>query len=112
MIDKIKLVSFANIGLKEAFLELKKGKFEEKNLYEFINRAIDDLKINPFSGIRVPKSLWPKRYIKDYNITNLWKYDLPNAWRLTYTLIGDEVKIISMILEWYDHKGYERRFSY
>lgn len=110
--DKIKQVSFANIKLKEAFSELKKGKFEEKNLFEFINRAIDDLKINPFSGIRVPKKLWPKKYIQEYQLTNLWKYNLPNAWRLTYTLIGDEVKIISMILEWYNHKDYERRFSY
>jgi Txe/YoeB family toxin of Txe-Axe toxin-antitoxin module len=110
--EKIKLVSFAKIELKKAFLELKEGKFEEKNLYNFINRAIGDLKENPFSGVKIPKKLWPKKYIKEYKITNLWKYNLPNAWRLVYTLIGDEVKIVSMILEWGNHKDYERRFSY
>ncbi len=112
MTDKIKLVGFAKYELKNAFLELKEGKFEEKNLYEFIHRAINDLKINPFSGIKIPKRLWPKEYIKEYQINNLWKYNLPNAWRLIYTLVGDEVKIMSMVLEWYNHKDYERRFSY
>ena len=40
------------------------------------------------------------------------KYNLPNAWRLAYTLKGNEVEIISIILEWFDHEGYEKRFGY
>ena len=109
---RIKEVAFANQNLKQAYLKLKEGKFEEKKLFEFINRAIDDLKENPFCGARIHKKLWPKEYIKKYKITNLWKYNLPSSWRLTYTLMGDEVKIISMVLEWMDHKDYERRFKY
>jgi len=110
--NRIKEVAFANQKLKQAYLELREGKFEEKKLYGFINRAVDDLKENPFCGTKIPKALWPKEYIKSYSITNLWKYNLPNAWRLIYTLIGDEVKIVSMILEWFGHKDYERRFNY
>lgn len=64
--NRIKEVAFADIKLKESYLELKEGKFEEKQLFEFINRAIDDLKENPFCGIRVPKKLWPKEYIQKY----------------------------------------------
>ena len=110
--NKINEVAFADIKIKKSYLELKEGKFEEKQLFEFINRAIEDLKENPFCGIRVPKNLWPKEYLQKYQITNLWKYNLPNYWRLIYTLVGNEVKIVSMILEWFSHPEYERRFHY
>ncbi len=110
--NKIKEVAFADIKLKQSYLELKEGKFEEKQLFGFINRAINDLKENPFCGIRVPKKLWPKEYIQKHQITNLWKYNLPNYWRLVYTLIGNEIKIVRVILEWMDHKDYEKRFNY
>ena len=83
-----------------------------KKLYKFLERATDDLKKNPNCGIKIPQSLWPKEYIKKYNIDNLWKYDLPNAWRLVYTIAKDEVKIMAILLEWFDHKNYERRFGY
>ena len=105
-------VAFANQELKNAYFELERGKFEEKQLFNFIKRAIDDLRTNPFCGIRIPKRLWPKEYIIKYQITNLWKYNLPNYWRLTYSVFGDEIKIVSMILEWFNHKEYERRFNY
>jgi len=105
-------VAFISQKIKEDFKKLEKGKFEDKKLYEFILRAIEDLKTNPLCGTKIPKNLWPANYIKNYSITNLWKYDLPNAWRLIYTIETDEIKIMSFILEWFDHKGYEKRFNY
>ena len=105
-------VAFVTQKLKEQFHHLHDGKFEDKQLYTFITRALDDLKQNSMCGIKIPKQLWPKEYIQKYRITNLWKYDLPNAWRLIYTIESDEVKIVSIILEWFDHKEYERRFHY
>ena len=105
-------VGFASEEIKKAFDELKSGKFEDKQLYEFLERAIDDLKKNPFVGKNVPKNLIPKEYIRNFGIDNLRKYDLPNAWRLMYTLKGNELTIVSVILEWLDHKNYERRFKY
>jgi Txe/YoeB family toxin of Txe-Axe toxin-antitoxin module len=109
---KENFVAFISEKIKKEFNSLSEGKFEDKKLYKYILRAIDDLKQNPLSGTKIPKELWPEKYIQDYKITNLWKYDLPNAWRLIYTLETDEVKIISFILEWFNHKGYEKRFSY
>ena len=105
-------VVFISQKIKKEFEELQKGKFEDKKLYEFISRAIEDLKSNPLCGIKIPKDLWPKEYVKNYQITNLWKYNLPNAQRLIYTIETDEVKIMNFILEWLDHKNYERRFGY
>ncbi|MFH1452033.1 MAG: type II toxin-antitoxin system RelE/ParE family toxin [archaeon] len=105
-------VAFVSQKIKEEFERLKAGRFEDERLYNFIIRAIEDLKKNPTSGIKVPKKLWPKLYKNKYEITNLWKYDLPNAWRLIYTIETDEVRIMNIILEWFNHKEYEKRFKY
>ncbi|MBT3583249.1 type II toxin-antitoxin system RelE/ParE family toxin [Candidatus Woesearchaeota archaeon] len=105
-------VVFISQKLKDEFEFLKDNKFEDNQLYEFIKRAIDDMKQNPNCGTKIPKKLWPKEYIQKYDITNLYKYDLPNAWRLVYTIETDKVQIISIILEWFNHKDYEKRFRY
>jgi Txe/YoeB family toxin of Txe-Axe toxin-antitoxin module len=105
-------VAFISEKIKKEFESLKEGKFEDKKLYEFISRAINDLKKNPSCGIKIPKKLWPKEYFQGGNITNLFKYDLPNSWRLIYTIKEDEIRIVNIILEWFSHKEYEKRFGY
>ena len=105
-------VAFGDKKIENEFEMLKEGKFEDKQLYSFISRAIKDLKLNPVCGIKVSKNLWPKEYIKKFGITNLWKYDMPNGWRLIYTIQTNEVMILNVILEWFGHKDYERRFKY
>ncbi len=107
--EKKKKVAFANKKIKDAFEKLKK---QDPKLYNFISRAINDLKKDPFCGILIPKKLIPKQYKNKFNIDNLWKYNLPNAWRLLYFIIGDKITIISVILEWLPHKKYERKFQY
>jgi hypothetical protein len=109
---RVKKVGFASESVRDAYFQLKSGRFEEKQLYGFIERAIADLKENPLCGIGVPRQVWPKDYVRDYGIDNLRKYDLPNGWRLTYTLKGSTVEIVSVILEWFSHKEYEKRFKY
>jgi Txe/YoeB family toxin of Txe-Axe toxin-antitoxin module len=102
-------VVFISNDLEKSYNSLKEGDFLKKA----ITRAIQDLKENAFSGIQVPKRLIPKEYIRKYGINNLWKYDLPKGWRLLYTVTADnEVELISAILEWFDHKNYEKRFKY
>ena len=108
---RITKVKFIDSKLFEAYQSLKSGTFEEKNLAAYLDRAFADLKENPFAGIKLPSRLWPKDYAK-YHLSNLRKYDLPNAWRLTYTLEGNELEIVSIILEWFSHKEYEKRFKY
>jgi Txe/YoeB family toxin of Txe-Axe toxin-antitoxin module len=110
--DRVKLVSFGDEAVQKAFEELKQGKFEEKQLVSHIQRAIEDLKENPLVGIKIPSRLWPREYIRRFSINNLRKYNLPDGWRLMYTLAGNEVEIVSIILEWLPHKEYDRRFKY
>ena len=105
-------VAFASPKLEKNFEKLKQGKFEDKQLFDFIQRAVSDLKKNPRCGVKIPRKLWPRGYVKIYNIKNLWKYDLPDAWRLIYSIFEDQVMILNLILEWFPHKEYERKFDY
>ena len=110
--DKENKVVFASIKLKSKFETLKEGKFEDKQLYQYIIGAKEVLKQNPKAGDKIPHKLWPKIYKQKYNITNLWRYELPGAWRLVYTIKMDEITILNVILEWFTHKEYDRRFHY
>jgi Txe/YoeB family toxin of Txe-Axe toxin-antitoxin module len=104
-------VVFPDKRVKASFDKLKDARSEEKQLYEWLNRAFDDICQNAFCGVQVPKKLIPKEYHK-YGIDNLWKYNLPNAWRLLYSVARDEIIIVAIVLEWLPHKEYERKFKY
>ncbi len=95
-------------------LELSFNSLNENSpIKKSIIRAIKDLKQNAFSGIQIPKRLIPKEYVKKYGLNNLWKYNLSLGWRLLYTVTAEnEVELISAILEWFDHKNYEKRMKY
>ena len=110
--ERIRKVAFADASIKKAFEELESGKYEERQLANFLKRAIEDLMENPLCGIRIPSKLWPKEYIQKYAIDNLRKYDLPDGWRLIYTVRANQVTVLAVILEWFDHKEYERKFGY
>lgn len=102
-------VVFADDNVEKDFLSLSK----DNEIRKYIQRAIIDIKQNAFCGIPIPKRLIPKEYIQKYDIQNLWKYDLPDGWRLVYAITTrNKVEIISVILEWFNHSDYERRFNY
>ncbi len=105
-------IRFADEDLKKTFYKLEHKGSYEKELFKFINQALDNIEDNSFCGIQIPKKLIPKEYIKKYGVKNLWKYDLPKGWRLIYSIVKDEILVVSLILEWFDHKNYERRFKY
>src|SRR3989344_2839498 len=109
---RIRRVKFLDEKLYRAYLKLKEGKEEEKQLAENMDRAVLALQEDHEAGIHIPRNRWPKYYRSKFGITNLWKYDLPKAWRLVYTITGDQIEVISIILEWFDHKEYNKRFGY
>lgn len=102
-------VKFADEKIASEFKNLD----EHNEIKQYIKRAIRDIQLNAFCGIQVPKRLILSEYIQKYGITNLWKYDLPDGWRLIYSITTPtKVEILSILLEWFNHKDYERRFSY
>ena len=49
-----------------------------------------------------------------YDITNLFRVELSNFWRMLYTLTDDqtEVIVIAFILDIIDHDEYDKKFGY
>ncbi|MDO8538163.1 MAG: hypothetical protein Q7S21_04725 [archaeon] len=105
-------IRFADEKIKKAFQELENSTTEDKQLFKFLNQAFKNIEENAFCRIQIPKKLIPKEFFKKYEIDNCWKYNLPNAWRLLYSVAREEVVVISIILEWGKHKHYERRLGY
>ncbi len=103
---------FADEKLKERFKRLQDGTSEEKALAQQLATAFINIENNAFCSIQIPKRQIPNRYLSKYNIHNLWKYDLPGAWRLLYSVENQEVIIVAIIIEWMNHKEYEKKFNY
>ena len=102
-------VVFAEASLESAFNSLAKN----SPLKKALDKAIAKLNENVFCGEQIPKDRIPKEYAQKYKINNLWWYPLPKGWRLVYSVVNpNSVEILAVIIEYFDHKNYERRFKY
>src|SRR3989344_6463883 len=86
----------------------------ESSILNAINKKSDLIKANPHYGNPVAKNLIPEKYTLKYGISNLFRVELPNFWRMLYSLVDgeSEVEIIAFVVEIADHKGYDKRFGY
>jgi|SRR3989338_4055497 len=102
-------VKFIDEELEKAFNSLS----DEDPIKKAIIRAIQNIKEDFQAGEYIPKNKVPESYLRKYGINNVRVYDLPFAWRLMYTVTGSsEIGIISVILDWMDHKDYEKLFNF
>lgn len=103
-------IRWLNPELREAFYKLEK---EYPILFKQINSALNNIEENAFCSILLPRRIVPGKW---QNYSNVWKYDLPKAWRLFYTVappdIPGRVVVLTIILDWMPHKEYERLFKY
>lgn len=83
-----------------------------QSIFRSIERVKEWLKENPFVGDQVKKGMIPDYYFQKYGITNLWRIELSNYWRLIYTIQSNEVEVIDFVLNIMDHKDYNKKFGY
>ena len=103
-------VKFSDEKLKEAFENLKNIDID---LYEQIDKAADEINKNVFCGRSVKKKLIPRELIQKYELNNLWIYNLRSGWRLLYSVTSpDKIQILAIVLDWMNHKDYERLFKF
>jgi len=110
-------VRFGAPELVKEYAALKEGNPNEQIRYKQIKSAIDDIRRDPRIGEKVDKSLWKKSKYGKYEIdgqriTELRRYELDDNWRLLYSNRMDEVYLIAFVLEWGNHKNYDRRIGY
>jgi Txe/YoeB family toxin of Txe-Axe toxin-antitoxin module len=102
-------VKFVDEKLKLAFNEIEKS---DPRLHKEIEKAFRDICQNAFCGRNVKKELIPKEFINKYGIKNLWIYNLRIDWRLFYSIGRDEIEVLALVLDWMNHKDYERLFKF
>ncbi len=83
-----------------------------QTLLRSINRVRDLLKQNPFVGDQVKKKQIPTKYIQKFDIDNIWRIELADRWRLVYTITGNQIEIITFVIDIFDHKDYDKVFGY
>ena len=102
-------VVFVDNSLEDAFNSLT----EKDPTKKALTKAIRDIKENCYCGRNVKKKLIPKKLIEKYGINNLWIYNLPSSWRLLYSLTNSgKIELIAVVLDWMNHKDYEKLFKF
>ncbi|MBN2251544.1 MAG: hypothetical protein JW724_05685 [Candidatus Altiarchaeota archaeon] len=86
----------------------------ERSILTSIQKKKDLIKDNPHYGDPVAKKLIPEEYRRKYGITNLFRVELSNYWRMLYTLTAGEtqIEIIAFVLDITDHRTYDKKFGY
>ncbi|MEA3137407.1 MAG: hypothetical protein QOC71_1688 [Thermoplasmata archaeon] len=65
----------------------------------------------PFAGRNVPKALIPKTF-KVLGVTNLFRNDLPDGWRLLHTVVEVDAQQAVIGLVALAHEEYDDLFGY
>lgn len=86
----------------------------ERSILNSINKKVELIKSNPHYGDPISKKMIPAEYIAKYGVTNLFRVELSNYWRMLYTLTNGEsvVEIIAFVLDIIDHTKYDKKFGY
>ena len=104
--EKPIIIKFDEEAYKE-FKELQKAvsegkKAKKKPTYEqlltSINNALRNIRADYRYGNLIPKGYVSKATIQRYGTDKIFRVELVGYWRLLYTIIGDEAKIIAFIL--------------
>jgi len=90
----------------------EKGDGEAEYILKLIDKGIAKLIEDYNTGEKIQKKLFPEYYKDKYGISNLWRLRLDDNWRMIYTVIGERVRIVAVVLEVLGHKKYNRRFGY
>lgn len=99
---------------EEIYKYLKKQNSKtEKTILNAIHQKVDFIKEDIHYGNPIAKNLIPNEYKIKYGITNLFRIELPNFWRMLYSLISGEnkIEIIIFIIDIIDHKEYNKKFG-
>ncbi len=103
---------------QDAFDDLKQRAPSEKlarSLFNAVNRQVERIKQDRECGHPYAKHRIPQVYRERYGATNLFRLELSQFWRLTYTISSfrkPDGRIIVLILDILTHPEYDKLFGY
>lgn len=100
------------LKLKNNLLKKSSKKPTPKQLLYSIDKTIKEIKLNPFIGDLIPQKYLNNKIISKYGTNKIFRIELIGFWRLIYTVVGEEAHIIALILDYFDHKEYNKLFKY
>lgn len=86
----------------------------EKSIFNAIKNKTQLLKLDIHYGSPISKDKIPLTYRQKYGITNLFRVELPQFWRMLYSLTDSpsQNEIVAFVIEISSHPEYNQRFGY
>ncbi len=86
----------------------------ERMILKAVNYKLELVRENFQYGDPIGKDLIPEEYKKNYGVTNLFRVELPDFWRMLYTASegGSDIEIIAFVLDILSHPDYNKKFGY
>ena len=98
---------FLSKELNDYYLKIGEGHKHRK----WIDEMVRILRETPFSGDHIKRRLIPLKYKRA--VKTLFRYQHPEGYRSIFTLTKDNQAVFQIvILEFLDHKQYDRLFGY
>lgn len=99
------------VGLRDdSFRRHRKNRDRARKAWKGLVKCGPALQRNPFYGTQIQKHLFPHAF-GEYE--NLWKLDLPGAFRAVYSILARPGGGVRVAIEWIgDHDEYDRLFGY
>ncbi len=106
--EKRVTIDWENLSLRKSYEALS----PDDQLKKKIDYVLDQIKKNPKYGQLIPTKQVPREYKKKGFYYAFW-VKLTNSWRLIYTVTAyGKIEILAIILDYMNHKDYERKFKY
>ena len=86
----------------------------ERSILNAVNKKVELIKVNIHYGEPISKDKIPQEFKQKYSINNLFWVQLPQFWRMLYSLTKgeSEIEIVAFVLEITDHGKYDKLFGY
>lgn len=79
-------------------------------LHKHLRRLAARLENDPTAGDHIAGTRIPPRFAR---VRNLWRVELPGAWRALYTIASYPGRDMEVVIVWIgDHTEYDRLFGY
>lgn len=86
----------------------------EAAIYNALLQKFECLKRDVNYGAAIKRQFIPAEYRNAYDVKNLFKLDMPNFWRMIYTVVDGErgAEVVILVLDIFSHEEYNKKFGF